>query len=611
MLEVGLWKWEVCRVPDRPLLIYDGDCRFCCRCIEAAKVMTGERVRYEPSQTAASAWPDISTEDFSKSVQWIGADGSRASGAEAIFRALAATGWAGRILLDAYQTSPLFARTSETMYGVVARNRETASLFIRVLWGNDLRPPTYSMAGWWFLRILGAIYLLAFISYAVQARGLNGVNGILPAAEFFQRAGATFGPDAFWNFPSLCWLGAGNWALLGWSIAGMLAAFLLLIGIAPLPCLIFLWADYLSLSVSGQIFYQYQWDILLLETGFLAIFLAPRTMGWSRPGNPPALSRLLLVWLLFRLMFASGVVKLSSGDPTWANGTALSFHYFTQPLPTPLAWFMQQLSPGFQWWSVQGMLAVEVVFPFLLFGPRHVRLLGAAGIAGLQIVIALTGNYGFFNLLTLALCLLAVDDRIFPGRKCQASPVRFLPRFIVIPAASILFALSLIPLGSCFRQPISWPAALLELYDDLIPFRTINSYGLFAVMTTERKEIIVQGSDDGVVWKTYSFRYKPGDTHRAPPWVAPYMPRLDWQMWFAALGSVENNPWFIQFLGRLARNSPDVVALLEDNPFPDKPPRYLRALTDRYTFTARPATAWWNAEPAAVYCPELSLRDLR
>ncbi|HEY5769968.1 MAG TPA: lipase maturation factor family protein, partial [Terrimicrobium sp.] len=298
--------------------------------------------------------------------------------------------------------------------------------------------------------------------------------------------------------------------------------------------------------------------------------------------------------------------------------TALDYHYFTQPLPTPVAWFAQQL-PG--WWqvmSVRVMFFVELCLPFLLFGPRRLRLLAACGIAALQFLIALTGNYGFFNLLTLALCLLAVDDAVWkkwaPARWASRPPgreTRFLASPLLLVVAVVIFSLSLVPLGASFRRPIRVLAPLIPAYHSVAPFRTINGYGLFAAMTKERKEVVVQGSDDGATWSTYAFRFKPGDPRRAPGWVAPYMPRLDWQMWFAALGRAEDNPWFLHFLERLLDGSPSVLGLLEENPFPHGRPRLVRALSDRYTFTTigeRARTGnWWNVEPAAIYRSEVSL----
>lgn len=602
----------------RSTLIYDGDCGFCARWIERFRATTGDRVRYVTSREAAAEFPEISELEFSEAVQWVGDDGSRLAGAPAVFAALATVSASGRTLFKLYVESPLFARLTDAAYDFVARNRMLFSRLTRLLWGADVRPPTFGVSTWILLRSLGFIYLVAFVSYWVQLAGLNGKDGILPAAEFFRVAREALGTEAYLRFPSVCWLGASDFALHAWCGAGVIAAFVLMLGFVPLPCLVFLWMDYLSLSVAGQIFYQFQWDILLLEAGFLGIFLSPVGLRLGGPANPPRAARFLIIWLLFRLIFASGVVKLTSGDPAWANGAALNYHYFTQPLPTPVAWFAQQLPAWWQGMSVWVMFFVELVLPFLLFGPRHVRMFAAGGIVALQLLIALTGNYGFFNLLTLALCLMCVDDVIWSklplGRfgiyRTRPTPARFVSREFLLAAAVTIFLLSLVPLTAAFRRPVPLLGPLMGAYGSVAPFRTINGYGLFAVMTRERKEIMVQGSEDGVTWKTYAFRFKPGDPRRAPPWVAPYMPRLDWQMWFAALGTVEQSPWFLHFLERLLEGSPAVWGLLEENPFPHGPPRFVRALSDRYTFTTMAGEQtgnWWNVEPAAIYCPPVSL----
>ena len=605
-------------MPAKPLLTYDSECRFCCRWIEACKAVTGNRVDYECSQTTRPRFPQIAPQEFIRSVQWVGVDGSICSGAKAVFSALATATWLGRMALVLYRRVPVFARAAEVAYAGVAAHRGFFSALTRILWGADVRPPTYAVSSWVFLRLLGGIFLVAFLSFDAQIDGLVGTKGILPAADFFQVVGHAAGSASFRECPSLLWLtGAGDAALHGWCWAGVFSSVLLMGGIAPAANLVFLWAVYLSLSLAGQEFYQFQWDILLLETGFLAIFIAP-WKWWTNKAHPPSrVAHFLLIWLLFRLLFESGLVKLTSGDPTWASGTALDYHYFTQPLPTPVAWFAQQLPEWFQWLSVKATLVIELALPFLLFFPRRLRLLGAGGIAFLQALIAMTGNYGIFNLLTLSLCLLAADDVVwgrFADRMMAGRRQRFLPSWIIGPVAAAVFLLSLVPLAFAFRRPVPWIGPLVRVYETVLPFRTINGYGLFAAMTTERREIILQGSDDGANWKTYGFRFKPGPVRLAPPWVAPYMPRLDWQLWFAALAGAERTPWFEKFLLRLLQGSPPVLDLLGDAPtFSGGCPRYVRALTDGYTFTTmaerKKTGAWWNAKPLAIYFPEVSLED--
>ena len=351
----------------------------------------------------------------------------------------------------------------------------------------------------------------------------------------------------------------------------------------------------------------------------MSVLLAPLALRLGRYANPPPAARFLIVWLLFRLIFASSVVKLTSGDPAWIDGTALQYHYFTQPLPTPLAWFAQQLPATWQTISVWTMFAIELVLPFFSFraetrsivrGSRHCNA-SALDRAYRQLWVLQSADAGPL-LGVRGRCGLETTDAIkVATRSRRRSTGTFCSAEACLAAALAIFLFSLVPLAAAFRRPMPFLGPLMMAYDAVAPFRTINGYGLFAVMTKERREILVQGSDDGVTWKAYTFRFKPGDPRRAPPWVAPYMPRLDWQMWFAALGTAERNPWFLRFLERLLEGSPAVSELLEENPFENNPPRFVRALSDRYTFTTmaegRRTGLWWSVEPTAIYFPAVSL----
>jgi hypothetical protein len=471
-----------------------------------------------------------------------------------------------------------------------------------------------------FLRLLGLVYLAAFLSLAVQVEGLIGSKGILPVAELLDWARARTGPERHFLFPSLFWLNASDAALAAASWGGAILSCLLLAGLAPAPLLFALWALYLSLTSAGQIFLGYQWDALLLETGFLAIFWAPFSLR-LRPGpQPPAvLVNWLLRWLLFRLMFSSGVVKLLSGDPTWRDLTALRYHYWTQPLPTWTAWYVDHLPGWFHAGSLVAMLAMELAVPLLIFAPRRLRLVACGALVALQLAIAATGNYAFFNLLTIVLCLVLLDDRSLPeGLRrrlvpaASGEPGRGWPRWVLLPLAALVSLLSAIQMSGTVGLRVPWPAPARAVYRAAAPFQVVNGYGLFAVMTTRRPEILVEGSDDGVAWKAYELRWKPGDVTRAPAFVAPHQPRLDWQMWFAALETCEANPWLLRFLARLLDGSPPVVGLLERNPFPRSPPRLVRAVLYEYRFTdARESGgAWWRREEVGLFCPVLSREEV-
>jgi hypothetical protein len=338
----------------------------------------------------------------------------------------------------------------------------------------------------------------------------------------------------------------------------------------------------------------------------------------------------LLRWLLFRLMFCSGAVKLLSNDTAWHGLTALTYHYETQPLPTPPAWYAHQWPVWFHKASCAGMFFVELALPFCIFLPRRPRFVAFWAFTLLMLGIALTGNYTFFNLLTVALCVVLLDDfalvRFAPARwseRVMSGPrppwLRPWPRPLAWARGAVLMLLVGLVLGVTAVQllgmaRVRWSSdhALVKLYRWVAPLRSVNSYGLFAVMTTSRPEIVVEGSHDGRTWQAYEFRHKPGDLRRAPTFVAPHQPRLDWQMWFAALGNVRGNPWFVNFCFRLLQGRPEVLALMADNPFTDRPPAFVRAVVYDYHFTTpeerRKDGAWWRREFKGEYCPPLSLQ---
>ena len=624
---------RVATLPPRPIMVFDGDCGFCKLWIRRWRQMTGEKVDYLPAQDPriAAQFPEIPRERFSVAVQLIETDGQVYAGAEAVVRAMAHAE-AHRWPLRAYQLSPVLATTMELGYRVVANHRGFFSWLTRRLWGRHVERPTHVLAQWIFLRGLGLVYLVAFLSLWTQISGLIGHHGILPVDRLM--AGVRqqcdlhgIGWDRYRMLPTLCWLDSSDGFLGLQCAAGAVLAGALIVDLAPVPCLALLWLLYLSLATVGREFLGFQWDSLLLETGFLAIFLAPvRLWPWRPAATRPSRTAVwLLRLLLFKLMLSSGCVKLSSGDPTWRHLIALSFHYQTQPLPTLLAWYANQWPLWFHKACSVFMFAVELLVPFLIFAPRRLRFLGGYLLISLQILILVTGNYAFFNLLTLTLCLLLFDDSalraVLPTALSQrlshahASLKR--PRWhraTTWTAAVLVVPLTLAQINLGMGAPLTVPRAL-ELVDAwLLPLRTLNGYGLFAVMTTERKEIVVEGSDDGVTWLPYQFKYKPGDVNRRPTFVAPHQPRLDWQMWFAALGSRRDHRWFTAFCVRLLQGRPEVLALLRDNPFHDHAPKFVRAELYHYDFTEtaerRASGAWWRHERVGEYMPAISLEGL-
>ncbi len=476
-----------------------------------------------------------------------------------------------------------------------------------------------------FLRVLGFIFLIAFVSLWTQVDGLIGSGGVLPVGDFLAAADAQLGGRARSVLPTLLWFNSSNAALHFLCGAGVALSLLLSLGFLPAVCLSGAVICYLSLTIGGQTFLSFQWDILLLETGFLAIFFAPWRLRLGRDSiDPPGVSLFLLKLLLFKLMFMSGVVKLTSGDPSWWDLTALHYHYETQPLPTVLGWWAHQSAPWFRQFSTAFVLAVEILVPFLIWAPRRVRLVGCGLLLLLQGLIALTGNYAFFNLLTIALCLLLIDDQTWrrlwrrqrAGTPAQSGALGTLldslRRWAAVAVLLVTLPVNAWLIFSAFKPEATEPPVISAIAGKLQPFHLISGYGLFRVMTKDRPEIVIEGSRDGIDWLPYEFQWKPSALARPPRWVAPHQPRLDWQMWFAALGSYRQNRWFVQLAARLLENAPDVTALLAANPFPDAPPRYVRARLYRYHFTTlaerRQTGAWWRREELREYLPTISLQ---
>ncbi|PWT80463.1 MAG: hypothetical protein C5B58_11630 [Acidobacteria bacterium] len=628
---------RVSNPPLTPLMVWDGECDFCRLWIERWREITAGEVDYATYQQSAARFPEIPIDQFRRAMVFIEPDGKAFFAAEAVYRSLRFR-FSKKWLTWSYDHVPGFAAFSESAYAFIARNRNLASAITRLFCGKDVRPPTYFWARRWFLRVLGLIYLIAFVSLWVQLDGLVGSNGMSPVDQFLPAARAQLGQDAYALLPTICWFNSSNAFLHFLCGGGVVLSLVLVLGIAPALSLVGLFVCYLSLTIAGQVFFNFQWDILLLETGFLSIFLAPWQL-WPRdlllwPGSttraaPSPVSRpalFLLKFLLFKLMLMSGMVKLTSGDDSWWNLTALDYHYWSQPLPTVFGWWADKTPEWFEHLSVAFCLAVEIIAPFFIWAPRRPRLVAAGLIIFLQLVIALTGNYCFFNLLTIALCLLLIDDAVVGTERRAVRATgngapggRALPNqvcsYAAIAVIIVTFPINGWLVFSAFRPQARPPDWIANFYEQLEAFRIVNGYGLFRVMTKDRCEIVIEGSADGIVWLPYEFKWKPGDLKRAPGWCAPHQPRLDWQMWFAALETPRANPWFVGLIVRLLQGSRDVNRLLARNPFSDKPPRYIRAMFYRYRFTTaeehRQTRAWWKRQELREYLPTISLDQLR
>jgi predicted DCC family thiol-disulfide oxidoreductase YuxK len=589
----------------RPRLIYDGDCGFCGYSVRYWKKLTGERVDYRPYQEVAAQYPAIPITDFQRAAQFITPGGHRSSGAEASFLTLSHAPGKG-FWLALYRRLPGFAVISELVYAFIAAHRPAFYRVSVLLWGRNPEPARYDLVSFLFLRLFGLIYLSAFTSFAVQAPGLIGSHGILPLAELLDAVANSYGPERFFLMPTVFWLHASDFTIQAvcWTGAGL--SMLLVLNLLPRVSLFLLYVLYLSLFYGGQTFMNFQWDTFLLETGFIALLLSFATS----PGI------WLLRWLLFRLVFMSGVVKLLSGDPNWWNLSALSYHFLTQPLPTPLAWYAARLPSNLLKFATGSMLFIELVFPFLIFSPRRLRFFAAFGILLLQSCILLTGNYNWFNLQTMLLCLLLFDDSAIQKALPRSfaslglvhgedkTPTRPAAILVVSALALLIVFCSVVEMDARFGGN---PPTVAHEIDRFVGHLHITSpYGLFAIMTTKRAEIIIEGSYDGVEWREYEFRYKPGNIAREPHWNVPHQPRLDWQMWFAALEDPRRLLWFSRFLNRLRQNEPTVMALLETNPFTDKPPVYVRALSYEYNYAdshEKEEGIWWKRKFLAPYFP--------
>lgn len=474
------------------------------------------------------------------------------------------------------------------------------------------------------LRGLGLIYAVAFLILVRQGPALLGSHGILPVARFLSLVADQLGSRGagFWELPSLFWISASDAWLQAGAWLGLLGALAALAGFANAPLMGLLWVLYLSFAHVGQIFYGYGWDSLLCETGFLAIFLAP---FWHPreldPRSPPSLIVVVLFrWLAFRIMFGAGLIKLR-GDPCWTDLTCLAYHYETQPNPGPLSpWF--HAAP--LWFHKLGTLfnhLVEVVAPFGVFGPRPLRAVAGVLIVVFQSILIASGNLSFLNWLTLIIGLACFDDQqllwVVPMRwrerlqarvsdAAQAEPSRR-RRVVSIVLAVVVAMLSLNPIANLLspRQAMN---ASFE------PFNLVNTYGAFGSVSRERYEVIIEGTrarhiDEHSQWLAYELPCKPGRVDRRPCLVTPYHYRLDWQLWFVPLSPDYQRRWFLALTRKLLQGDQVVLGLFAENPFPEAPPRFIRASIYRYQLAPPGSGVTWRRSPAGQYLPPTSLDD--
>ncbi len=545
-------------------MVWDGDCGFCKLCADRFRYYKGQNVELIPYQLLFKKYPDAPKKDFSKSVFLFTPRGNIYKGAEAVFRFFSEYSWMGWAF-KLYQKYKLFSVLSDWGYRFVADHRRQFSWFVNLFWGKSFIPSTFQISGWIYARVLAVIVFFAFISLWSQALGLIGSEGIIPFQEYltyFQNSFLSENNFPKWFLkPTLLWGVESDLGLNILFFSGTIASLLLFFGFIPHVCSLVIWFCYLSFVVVSRPFLNFQWDLLLLETVLVSFLFFPWvTKERIRlPKHSNSIGRLLVWLLLFKLMFESGVVKFTyfgaDGSNHWIDLSALNFHFWTQPIPTKFSWYFHFFPNWFQKISLLITYFVELILPFFIFLPRRFRNIACAGIVFLQIMIILTGNYGFFNLLTIALSLTLIDDQTIPaGVKKHFKKLysninadknyyfyikSFLSfSYLIVVFITGIFYLKLDFKGNRNNKGSSLPATsfLTTSFIKTAQFsRSMNSYGLFRVMTHNRPEIIISYSTDRQNWIPYSFSYKPDELNKAPSFFLPHMPRLDWQLWFEGL----------------------------------------------------------------------------
>lgn len=481
-------------------------------------------------------------------------------------------------------------------------------------------PPSYVLTRFVLLRLLGVVYAVAFLVLIQQQEPLIGPDGILPADRFLARVVASVGSTdaAARELPTLFWLDVSAPARHAAAWAGFALALAVVGGATNALVQLALWALYLSFVQIGQLFYGYGWETQLCETGFLAIFLCPvRTIGPFASPPPPSVVWLQR-WLIARIMLGAGLIKLR-GDPCWRELTCLVWHYETQPVPNPLSWWLNAQP---RWFHVAGTAfnhVVELGAPWLMLLGRWGNRIAGGLFVLFQLILIASGNLSFLNWLTIVPALACVDDAVWrcllPRAWCAAAaaataraPSRPQRAF----AAGLVVLVAWLSLGPVTNL-LSPRQAMNRSFDRL---HLVNTYGAFGSVGRERDEIVLEGTDDpapgaDTVWRAYEFPCKPGDPMRHPCLISPYHYRLDWQIWFAAMSTIDREPWLVRLVVKLLRGDGDVKPLLAVDPFPDRPPRFVRATLWRYAFT-RPGDgnpAWWRRTRVGEYLRPIALDD--
>ncbi|TDW96234.1 lipase maturation factor family protein [Dinghuibacter silviterrae] len=476
---------------------------------------------------------------------------------------------------------------------------------------NQPSRPSYWLTRFVILRLLGAVYAVAFLVAINQLVPLVGAHGLLPAGLFLQEVRSA--GEGFVQLPTLFWWGHSDTALLTVSWTGFLLSMIVVAGFANAPLLGVLWFLYMSIVNIGQDWYGYGWEIQMLETGFLAIFLCPLVEARPFPRREPPFQVIVLFrWLILRIMLGSGLIKLR-GDKVWTHWTALYYHFETQPIPGPLSRWFHFLPRLVLRIGVWYNFLAELVAPWFVFFPRPWRHSAGVIIVLLQIVLIFSGNLSFLNWLTIIPALACFDDsfwaRLLPRalvRKAEAARDAAQPsRAMQVTAWVLTVVIALFSIQPVLNL-LSNEQVMNASFD---PLDLVNTYGAFGSVGQERFNVVFEGSRDSVTWTPYPYKGLPVAPDKRPPQIAPYQLRLDWQMWFAAMATPDEYPWTYTLVSRLLRGDPGAVSLFAGNPFPGQPPRYIRAILYRYRFAPPGDSLWWRRDRLGIWIPATSLHE--
>lgn len=465
---------------------------------------------------------------------------------------------------------------------------------------------SYTITAQIFIQLLGFIYFVAHGAFIFQMKGLFSSTGVLPIASYLQLIKRRLGSKRFYYVPTLFWINSKDLTLLAAPIAGVVLSILLMLKICPPVILLLLLFLQLSIVSAGQVFLGFGWELFLLEITCNAFFLS------LTPVPNPFIWMSLNV-LLFRFHLQGGAVKLQSRDPNWRNLTAIAYHYQSQPIPNATAWYVHKLPLWFHKLSTAIMFIIELGIPFLIFGNEQMRLFAFFCFVGLQLMIWGTGNFSYLNYMTVALSFILVSDTYLRPIVGDVKPLSCTSELFQIPVAITGIILIILQLMNLWYYLIKPKRFIAKVLDWIQPFHIINRYGIFAIMTTERYEVVIEGSEDGETWKEYTFYYKPSELNRRPRRISPFQPRIDWQAWFLPFTGYEEEVWFQNFLYHLLVGNKDVLSLIRHNPFPETPPKYVRALLYLYEFTdfktKKETGNWWQRRFICSYSPTLEKGD--